>query len=84
MAPPTPDSVITATPVEPTMDRRNAEVFQRTLFSRDDQIFHVLDAGTLQFVTTVLTGGHPRAVAFSQDGSIAVSANEEGWVDFLP
>ena len=37
--------VITATPVEPTMDRRNAEVFQRTLFSRDDQVFHVLDAG---------------------------------------
>src|SRR5438132_6980268 len=37
--------VITATPVEPTIDRRNAEIFERTLFSRDDQIFHVLDAG---------------------------------------
>ena len=37
--------VITASPVEPTLDRRNAEVFSRTLFSRDDQIFHVLDAG---------------------------------------
>src|SRR5256714_12953320 len=37
--------VITAAPVEPTLDRRNADVFSRTLFSRDDQIFHVLDAG---------------------------------------
>ena len=37
--------VITATPVEPAIDRRNAEVFERTLFSRDDQVFHVLDAG---------------------------------------
>jgi outer membrane receptor protein involved in Fe transport len=37
--------VITASPVEPTLDRRNAEVFDRTLFSRDDQILHVLDAG---------------------------------------
>src|SRR5437870_3703657 len=37
--------VITAAPVEPTLERRNAEVFSRTLFSRDDQIFHVLDAG---------------------------------------
>ena len=37
--------VITATPVAPALDRRNSEVFQRTLFSRDDQIFHVLDAG---------------------------------------
>ena len=37
--------VITASPVEPGYDRRNSEVFSRTLFSRDDQIFHVLDAG---------------------------------------
>src|SRR6476469_9006912 len=37
--------VITAKPVEPAVDRRNSEVFTRTLFSRDDQIFHVLDAG---------------------------------------
>ncbi len=37
--------VITASPVEPTFDRRNSEVFDRTLFSRDDQLFHVLDAG---------------------------------------
>src|SRR4051794_20006214 len=37
--------VITAKPVEPAVDRRNSEIFERTLFSRDDQIFHVLDAG---------------------------------------
>ena len=37
--------VITASPVEPGYDRRNSEVFSRTLFSRDDQIFHALDAG---------------------------------------
>ena len=37
--------MITAKPVEPGIDRRNSEVFTRTLFSRDDQIFHVLDAG---------------------------------------
>lgn len=37
--------VITAKPIEPTLDYRNAEVFQQTLFSRDDQIFHQLNAG---------------------------------------
>ena len=37
--------VITASPTQPDVDRRNSEVFSRTLFSRDDQIFHVLDAG---------------------------------------
>ena len=37
--------VITAAPIEPSIDRRNAEVFQQTLFSRDDQVFHQLNAG---------------------------------------
>lgn len=37
--------VITAAPVEPRMERRNEEVFRQTLFSRDDQIFHLLAAG---------------------------------------
>src|SRR6266849_8041926 len=36
---------VTAKPVEPSTDQRPSEVFSRTLFSRDDQIFHVLDAG---------------------------------------
>lgn len=31
--------------VQPSVDRRDAEVVQRTLFSRDDQILHVLGAG---------------------------------------
>ena len=37
--------VITASPVEPAFDLRNSEVFNKTLLSRDDQVFHVLDAG---------------------------------------
>src|SRR3954454_18646011 len=37
--------VITAKPDEPAIDRRDSEIFERTLFSRDDQIFHALDAG---------------------------------------
>jgi hypothetical protein len=37
--------VISASPLQVEADRRNSEVFERTLFSRDDQIFHVLDGG---------------------------------------
>jgi hypothetical protein len=37
--------VITARPMEAEFDRRNSEVFQQTLFSRDDQVFHQLNAG---------------------------------------
>ncbi len=37
--------VITASPIEPTVDRRDAEIFSRTLFGRDDQLLHVLGAG---------------------------------------
>ncbi|MBI4892028.1 MAG: TonB-dependent receptor [Acidobacteria bacterium] len=37
--------VVRATPVEVTIDRRNGEVLEKTLFSRDDQVFHLLDAG---------------------------------------
>ncbi len=37
--------VITAKSLEPTIDLRNSEVFDRTLFTRDDQIFQQLDAG---------------------------------------
>ena len=37
--------VITASPVEPSLDRRNGAIFEQTLFSRDDQMFHALDAG---------------------------------------
>lgn len=37
--------VIVATTLEPTIDRRNEAVYRDTLFSRDDQVFHTLDAG---------------------------------------
>src|SRR5712692_8606270 len=37
--------VVTASPLEPAIDHRNSEVFRRTLYSRDDQLFHTLDAG---------------------------------------
>src|ERR1017187_313587 len=37
--------VITANTVEPSVDLRNAEVFGRTLFTRDDQVMQQLNAG---------------------------------------
>lgn len=37
--------VITATPLGPNIETKNAEAFRETLFSRDDQVFHLLDAG---------------------------------------
>jgi outer membrane receptor protein involved in Fe transport len=37
--------VITATALEPEIDMRNSEVFDRTLFTRDDQVLQQLDAG---------------------------------------
>lgn len=37
--------VITSKSVEPTVDLRNSEVFNRTLFTRDDQVFQQLNAG---------------------------------------
>ena len=37
--------VITAEQLDPTLERRNETVFRDTLFSRDDQVFHTLDAG---------------------------------------
>jgi outer membrane receptor protein involved in Fe transport len=37
--------VITATALDPTIERRNQAVYRNTLFSRDDQVFHTLDAG---------------------------------------
>ncbi len=37
--------VISATQLDPTIDRHNDIVYRDTLFSRDDQVFHTLDAG---------------------------------------
>ena len=55
--------VITAKPIEPTIDYRNAEVFQQTLFSRDDQIFHQLNAGINQWFY-----GNPPGLRVEVDG----------------
>ncbi len=44
--PPIHDSlVITSSQLDPVIDRRNEAVYRDTLFSRDDQVFHTLDAG---------------------------------------
>jgi hypothetical protein len=44
--PPVHDSlVITASQLDPALDRRNEAIYRDTLFSRDDQVFHTLDAG---------------------------------------
>ncbi len=44
--PPLRQSVtVTASPEEPSLDLHNSEVFERTLFSRDDQLLQILDAG---------------------------------------
>ena len=37
--------VIEASALDPSIDRRNETVYRDTLFSRDDQVFHTLDAG---------------------------------------
>ena len=36
---------ITAQPLGPQLDLRNGEAFRKSLFARDDQLFHLLDAG---------------------------------------
>jgi outer membrane receptor protein involved in Fe transport len=44
--PPIHDSlVIEATALEPSIERRDAAIYKNTLFSRDDQVFHTLNAG---------------------------------------
>ena len=37
--------MISASQLDPVIDRRNEAVYRDTLFSRDDQVFHTLDAG---------------------------------------
>jgi hypothetical protein len=37
--------LVTAKVLEPAVDLRNSEVFNRTLFTRDDQVFKMLNAG---------------------------------------
>ena len=45
IAPKVESMVVSDTTLEPTIDLRNSEVFSRTLFTRDDQVFQQLDAG---------------------------------------
>jgi len=43
----------------------------------------LLDAQTLKPVGTLETGGLPRHIAFDNFGSVAIIANEAGWVDLV-
>ena len=45
LAPRNENIVITARVLEPSVELRNAELFNRTLFTRDDQVLQQLDAG---------------------------------------
>ena len=44
---------------------------------------YLIDWKTGATLKTVTTGGTPRRIAFTADGSTAVIANEGGWVDFI-
>lgn len=44
---------------------------------------YLLDWKTGATLKTVTTGGMPRRIAFTADGSTAAVANEAGWVDFI-
>lgn len=43
----------------------------------------VINPATQQIVRSIDVGGIPRRIAFNQSGSLAVVANEAGWVDFI-
>jgi DNA-binding beta-propeller fold protein YncE len=43
----------------------------------------MIDAHTLVSVGTLETGGLPRHIAFDRLGSMAIVANEAGWVDLV-
>jgi YVTN family beta-propeller protein len=44
---------------------------------------YMIDWKTGATLNTVATGGMPRRIGFTADGSTAVVANEHGWVDFI-
>ncbi len=46
-------------------------------------VVRVFDRATRAVVKDIATGGYPRRIAFSADGTWAVIANESGWVDFV-
>ncbi len=43
----------------------------------------VVDPSTRLIVDSIATGGVPRRVAFTADGSVGIVTNEAGWVDFI-
>jgi hypothetical protein len=43
----------------------------------------MVDAHTLASVGMLQTGGLPRHIAFDRLGSVAIIANEAGWVDLV-
>jgi len=43
----------------------------------------VFDRASRERVATIPTGGDPRRIAFDPTGSVAVVANQAGWVDFI-
>jgi DNA-binding beta-propeller fold protein YncE len=43
----------------------------------------IIDAHTLETVSTLETGGMPRHIAFDRIGRLAVIANQTGWVDLV-
>lgn len=50
---------------------------------RSAGMVRVYDRATRAVVKDIATGGVPRRIAFSADGTWAVIANEAGWVDFV-
>ena len=66
----TSNIVITAQTTEPALDLRNAEVFNRTLFTRDDQMFQQLDAAS----TPASTKAAANRSSFAASVSISITA----------
>ncbi len=58
---------------------------EKVLFGTRPSTGHVvmIDRATRQVINTVSTGGTPRRIAFDLLGSVAVVANEAGWVDLI-
>jgi DNA-binding beta-propeller fold protein YncE len=43
----------------------------------------VVDPVARQVVKTIVTGGVPRRISFTANGSVGIVANEGGWVDYI-
>ena len=58
----------------------NGRLYVTTLSAGTVDVF---DATTRARVNSFLVGGIPRRIAFNASGTVAVVANQSGWVDFL-